>query len=251
MKKFALILFALAALVSSCDPQEPGPEIVNLEVRLQPVFGSDSNPLVFENASYPMGSDTVKFTRADFILSEFALLDEQGNRVDIRNEYALVNLPAMDSWTLPTSITPGTYSGFAFSIGLDSAINHGDPTIWSSKHPLNPAVNNLHWGWTGGYIFAAMEGYYQEGGVQKPWLYHIALMENKMDVVVTAPLDLTDFKTLTLNLDLEAFFKAVHDLSPVEDGDFSHSTFDNGLAQKLSENLSQSFRFASLENQTP
>jgi hypothetical protein len=107
-------------------------------------------------------------------------------------------------------------------------------------------VNNLHWGWTGGYIFAAMEGYYQEGGAEKPWLYHIALMENKMDVVVMAPLDLTDHKTLTLNMDLEKFFKAVHDLSPVEDGDFSHSTFDNGLAHKLSENLAQSFSFESL-----
>ncbi len=251
MKKFTLGLFAFTALLSGCEPKEPLPEIVNLEVQILPVFSSDSNPVVFESQGFPMGTDTVKFTRADFILSEFALIDEQGNRTEIRNEYAFVSLPETNSWTLPTSITPGMYSGFAFSIGLDSAINHGDPTIWSSIHPLNPAVNNLHWGWTGGYIFAAMEGYYREGGVEKPWLYHIALLENKMDVVVMAPLDLTDFKTLSLHLDLEDFFKVVYSLSPQVDGDFSHSTFDNGLAQKLSQNLRQSFRFASLENQTP
>ena len=250
MKKFAVSLLAVSLLFASCDP-DPKPEIVNLEVVIQPVFGSANSPVVYNSQQFPMGIDTVKFTRNDFIVSEFALLDEQGARVDIRNEYAFLSLPDRNSFTLPTSITPGQYSGFAFTIGLDSTINQGDPSLWGGTHPLNPAVNNLHWGWTGGYIFAAMEGYYQKDGAEHPWLYHIALNENRMDVVVETPLDLTDFKTLTLNLDLEGFFKAVHSLSPNEDGDFSHSTFDNGLAHKLSENLSQSFRFASLENQTP
>ena len=27
--------------------------------------------------------------------------------------------------------------------------------------PLHPLVNNLHWGWTGGYIFVALEGHWQ------------------------------------------------------------------------------------------
>ena len=250
MKKFAFALLAAGTLLTACDPEKK-PEIVNLEVVVQPVFGSGNAPVTYNDASYPMGTDTVKFTRNDFILSEFALLDAQGVRQDIRNEYAYLSLPNRNSFTLPTSITPGQYSGFAFTIGLDSTINHGDPSLWGGTHPLNPAVSNLHWGWTGGYIFAAMEGYYQKDGDQTPWLYHIALMENRMEVVVETPLDLTDFKTLTLNLDLEGFFKAVHGLSPNEDGDFSHSTFDNGLAHKLSQNLSKSFRFASLEDQTP
>ena len=250
MKKFALPLLVAGILLTSCDPEKK-PEIVNLEVVVQPVFGAGNAPVSYNDASYAMGTDTVRFTRNDFVLSEFALLDEQGARVDIRNEYAYLSLPNRNSFTLPTTIAAGQYAGFAFAIGLDSTTNHGDPSIWGGSHPLNPAVNNLHWGWTGGYIFAAMEGYYQKDGAQTPWLYHIALLENRMEVVVETPLDLTDFKTLTLQLDLEKFFKAVHALSPNEDGDFSHSTFDNGLAHKLSENLSQSFQFASLENQTP
>jgi len=250
MKKFALPLLAAGILLTSCDPEKK-PEIVNLEVVVQPVFGSANAPVSYNDATYTMGTDLVKFTRNDLMLSEFALLDEQGARVEIRNEYAFLSLPNRNSFTLPTSITPGQYSGFAFTIGLDSTTNHGDPSLWGPSHPLNPSVNNLHWGWTGGYIFAAMEGYYQKNGVQTPYLYHIALLENRMEVVVDAPLDLTDFKTLTLNMDLEGFFQAIHKLSPNEDGDFSHSTFDNGLAHKLSENLSQSFRFSSLENQAP
>jgi hypothetical protein len=244
MKKFVFTLAAALLVLTACDPDKK-PEIVRLDVRIHPTFGSNAD-VVFNSQQLVMGLDTVKFTRADMIFSEFALITEQGARVDLRNEYAHISLPDKSTLSIPAVITPGQYAGFAFSIGLDSATNHGDPSIWSGTHPLNPNVNNLHWGWTGGYIFAAMEGYYQEGGAEQPWLYHIALMENKMDVVVMAPLDLTDHKTLTLNMDLEKFFKAVHDLSPVEDGDFSHSTFDNGLAHKLSENLAQSFSFESL-----
>ena len=250
MKKHTPFALALLTLLTGCDP-DPKPEIVNLEVAIQPVFGASNTPVAFESQPFAMGTDTVKFTRTDMILSDFALLDAQGQRVEIRNEYGFVSLPNKNTWTFPSVIAPGNYTGFAFSIGLDSTNNHGDPTVWSGTHALNPSVNNLHWGWTGGYIFAAMEGYYQKEGMEAPWLYHIALDENKMDIHIMTSLDLTYNMRLNLDLDLEGMFKALHDLSPVEDGDFTHSTFDNGLANKLAENLRNSFRFSSLEKQTP
>jgi hypothetical protein len=40
----------------------------------------------------------------------------------------------------------------------------------------------------------------------------------------------------------------VHEIRPEEDGSFSHSTFDGGLANKISQNARLSFEWVALEN---
>jgi hypothetical protein len=35
-----------------------------------------------------------------------------------------------------TSVPVGNYKGFKFTVGLDSATNHKDPTLYSASNPL-------------------------------------------------------------------------------------------------------------------
>ncbi|MBK9993126.1 MAG: T9SS type A sorting domain-containing protein [Saprospiraceae bacterium] len=37
--------------------------------------------------------------------------------------------------------------------------NHGDPNLYLATHPLGPKTPDMHWGWTAGYRFMAIEGY--------------------------------------------------------------------------------------------
>jgi hypothetical protein len=46
-----------------------------------------------------------------------------------------------------------------FSIGVDGAHNHLDPASYPSNHPLAPKNPTMHWGWTSGYRFIALEGF--------------------------------------------------------------------------------------------
>lgn len=51
-----------------------------------------------------------------------------------------------------------TIEGIKFSIGVGKPVNNQDPTQWPSTHPLSPQVPSMHWGWTSGYRFVALEG---------------------------------------------------------------------------------------------
>jgi hypothetical protein len=88
-------------------------------------------------------------------------------------------------------------------------------------------------------------------GVKTPWLYHIALNENQTAVNLSGDFDLSDFKTLEIKWNAEMLFHNLFSLRPGIDGDFTHSTNDNGLAKKLVQNLSTSFSSGSLKNRTP
>ena len=48
--------------------------------------------------------------------------------------------------------------GVNFHIGVDAGKNHADPASYNMSHPLAPKNPSMHWGWTSGYRFIAMEG---------------------------------------------------------------------------------------------
>ena len=45
-----------------------------------------------------------------------------------------------------------------FNIGVEYNLNHADPSLQDSSHPLAPQFPSMHWGWAAGYRFAALEG---------------------------------------------------------------------------------------------
>jgi len=82
-------------------------------------------------------------------------------------------------------------------------------------------------------------------------VYHVALDENKTLVSLQGSLELTDFKTLEIKWDSEKVFSATHTIRPALDGDFTHSSNDDGLAEKIAKNLSNSFRYGDLITRSP
>ncbi len=51
-----------------------------------------------------------------------------------------------------------TIESITLHIGVDEEHNHLNPASWPSTHPLAPQAPSMHWGWTAGYRFVAMEG---------------------------------------------------------------------------------------------
>jgi hypothetical protein len=250
MKKFKILFIILIGIFTSCDKNQ-GPETVDLELQFVPKFNNAIFSYETDSLIQSTTQDTLIFTRSDFLLSNFKLTADDGSVIKFENTYAFVKGASPDTIKLPLSIPSGNYVGISFDLGLDSAANHSDPSTWLPNHPLNPSLNNLHWGWTGGYVFAALEGYYQNMGVKTPWLYHIALNENQTAVNLSGAFDLSDFKTLEIKWNAEMLFHNLFSLRPGIDGDFTHSTNDNDLAKKLVQNLSTSFSSGSLKNRTP
>lgn len=249
MRNFVLFS-ALVAFASSCTPESTE---ASLELQVVPKWNGQDLSYSSMSLVQPETGDTFQWERSDMLLSEFALIQEDGSRFPLVDDagdpvYAFFTKDKPWVVTVPKNIPKANYTGIEFTVGLDSARNFGDPSQWRVGHPLNPTVNNLHWGWQGGYVFMAIEGFYQNQGAREPWLYHIANMENRMPVRVNGDLDLRGARRLVLNWNAEKLFYAINEVRPSEDGAFSHSTFDGGVAHRISENVTQSFSWVALEN---
>jgi hypothetical protein len=245
-----LLFSSLLALLTACQPEGPN---VSFEINVQPTWNGQNLGYRSMTMVQPETGDTFEWHRSDMILSNFALIQEDGSRLPLTDAagdpiYAFFTEGKPWTVTVPDNIPKALYTGIEFTVGVDSAQNFGDPSQWRVGHPLNPTVNNLHWGWQGGYIFMAIEGFYQTLGARDPFLYHIATMENLMPVRIDGNLDLRGSRRLALNWNVDRLFYGVHEVRPSEDGAFSHSTFDGGVAHRISENVRQSFSWVALEN---
>ena len=98
-----------------------------------------------------------KVTRLQYYIAEIVLIHDGGTQTPVTDKYLLVD--AKDS----TNELLGTFNisvleGIKFGIGVDAAKNHADPASYPNDHPLAPQSPSMHWGWSSGYRFVAMEG---------------------------------------------------------------------------------------------
>ncbi len=244
------LAFLGTLFLTSCD-RTTGDKKVTLALDIESVF--DGAAVSLDHSTHTTGfGESVKFTRHDYLLSNFVLTGGSPNEeFALRNVFGFVRGSNGVTRIFLDSIPVGNYTGLRFTVGLDSAANHSDPTSYGPTHPLNPAVNSLHWGWAGGYIFTALEGRYihHNSTDEGVFLYHMALDENAFTVEVPVVLDLSRRdKVVQLKYNLAEIFKNPTLFSIEERGDFSHSTADNGIVQLLIGNMSDVFTAQKVEN---
>ena len=118
-----------------------------------------------------------QFTTARFYASSPVLVNSSGNTSF--NKYIHV-LAGRDSTYVLGNIVPGVYTGFQFDLGIDSAANHNDPTLFADDHALSPLSQYFdHWSWNVGYVFLKIIGVTdtsasQNGALDFGWEMHIA-----------------------------------------------------------------------------
>jgi hypothetical protein len=141
----SLILFSSALSVAQTD--------FNL------VINHKLNAYDFEMNGYGMTTDSTIFSlsRLEYYLSEITITHDGGQETMISDLWVLVD-PIE-----PTLVDLGSQSiniveSISFSVGVDPAHNFLDPSTYASGHPLAHKVPSMHWGWTAGYRFVAIEG---------------------------------------------------------------------------------------------
>lgn len=128
---------------------------------------------------------------------------------DIPNHYILVNGNQNVKEDLGShSIT--SVEAVSFYIGVDTPINHADPSLQPMGHPLAPKSPSMHWGWTDGYRFVAIEG--KETGSTPPqkWEVHALGDKHYMKTTVAASSQMKDGKLIIpLHADYLAALKGI------------------------------------------
>ncbi|MFN0175472.1 MAG: MbnP family protein [Saprospiraceae bacterium] len=152
MKRFSALFLLLVAFVATAIAQNN-----------QVVFSFDhkvgSDPLVLNETVFSIWNNKkIKLTRAEFYISELEIhhpdsmimpLTDQYLLVDAKNPTAEFNLGI---WPIDAA------HGVTLHLGVPATVNHNDPAGYPDNHPLAPQNPTMHWGWSAGYRFMAIEG---------------------------------------------------------------------------------------------
>ncbi len=170
-------------------------------------------PLRLEQRQKMEGGGEMAVTRLDYLITEFALLTPDGRALRADGQAAFLSAgQGRTSFAVP-KVPPGKYAGVAFRIGVPAAQAAADPASWPAGHPLNPAVNGLHWGWQGGYVHLALEGRMDGASFS----YHLARAENLMTVRVEEPFAIAGDLTMTLRFEISRVLQGVKPLGDAEE----------------------------------
>jgi cytochrome c peroxidase len=185
----------------------------------------------------------MSITRLAYLVTDFALLEKSGRALRCDGQAAYINPTAgRTTFTLP-SVPRGEYAGVAFRIGVPPEANHLEPSAFAAGHALNPAVNGLHWGWQGGFVFLALEGRYTKPGEARGgYSFHIARDENLMTVRLDGDWKCDGDTELAVRFDVARAFDGVA-ISPDNGGDSTHSAPGDAIAKRLRQNIERAFAF--------
>jgi hypothetical protein len=232
----ALVIFSFSA----CKPDDPEPEqkkddTVALSLSFKPVF--KGNALSWTNPYITGAGDTVMFDKVKFILSDFTLEKQNGELVTLKDQYAYISLKEGRDSVILTSVPKGDYKSVRFQVGLDSAINHGNQAQWGLNHPLNPSLSDMHWSWSGGYIFNIIEGYFKKNGSDAAFTFHIATLKNARSYTYVYDYTLSRNAAFVFDVNMDKYFSNVINFSLKTDGAFSHSGNNDAVMAKFMQNV--------------
>lgn len=235
-----LYFFALALLTSVGLNAQGSRQLV---LSFDYLFAAN-DPVTFGTSEH-LNADgaTLKFDYAGYYLSNIQLQTSSGS-VSIDTVLRITaNTPNIALGQIPV----GNYQSITYTIGVDSATNHADPTVYSTGHPLALQVPSMHWSWNSGYIFARIEGTIdtsadQTAGFTVPFEYHLGGDNYKANVTANLSENVTD-STESLNVSISLLLAMVVDSFDIRNAnDLVTHTMDNvPLARELVANLQASW----------
>jgi len=128
-----------------------------LKLELNHVFGQ--TPFIYET-NYTDREDSVisYISRLQYYLSGFELSLENGELYELRDIYVLASANISEYVLDSNYISTSNIDSLKFDLGVDALANHEDPTQYDDSHPLALQEPSMHWGWSAGYRFIALEG---------------------------------------------------------------------------------------------
>jgi hypothetical protein len=241
----AVAMLTTATLFTGCkdDTEEPTPANTEQKLSMHVHTNVGSSTAVY-GTQYQDASGR-KFNLSDlrYYLSNIVLIKSDGSEYPLTGKVILVN-PANQDYEL-TNVPVGSYKGFKFMVGLDSATNHSDPTTYAASNPLAIQTPGIHWSWNSGYIFMMIEGKVDTtlantGTPNFDMFYHIGLDSYKRTIDFS-----TEAFTVTSGSDQEIGiqFNLLNALNNVDmrTENATHTMDNMMLATKIANNWASAF----------
>lgn len=245
MKKLKVVsIFAAIALgLASCKKDETSTKTEQiLNFHIHSMAGSAEINAV-DTFTTSIGRN-MTFSDFRFYISNIVLIKEDGTEYPISNKVLLAGIEKEEHSL--GEVPVGKYKGFKFMLGLDSATNHSDPSVYPSANPLAMQTPTMHWDWNSGYLFFKVDGRVDTSAVGNlspncDFFYHIGKDMLARQITFTeSPFEVSGDgeKYIHMNLD---FFKVIQNVD-VRTEIFTHSMGSNlPLAIKMADNYQLAF----------
>ncbi|MDX2190454.1 MAG: MbnP family protein [Bacteroidota bacterium] len=252
--KIILLAVFLGVLISSCNKKHDDPQPVQIPVetakpqnvtfKFKPVKGDSS--INFYSTFRTGAGVRFNLSMYRYYLSNIKLVKNDGSEYSIADKYLLVT-PNIEEYSLG-EVPAGDYKGIKFSVGIDSATNHKDPTFYPNTSPLSIQSPAIHWSWNSGYIFMMIEGTCDTtstgndvltyGRFSKDMFFHIGLDKHYRQVSLNKSFNISSSpQTITIMADIDKFWTNV-DLKTENQ---THSFSNTELAKKVADNFPNMF----------
>jgi len=177
-----------------------------------------SSPFTFNSEAENDMGDKVKLQRLEYYISGISITHDGGKVTNASDVYILVKPNKTDTIELGNFDIKNVES-INFSVGVDPGVNNGDPTAWASSHPLAPKSPSMHWGWSAGYRFVALEG---KSGTNFAQDFQIHALGNKNYFKQSIPTTATDINGALVVALIADYTKAVSQIG-MRNGLIEHS----------------------------
>jgi len=125
-------------------------------VTLNIVHKLGANNFAFNTTAQNDLAQDFRITRIDYYISKIEIIHDGGVSTPVPNRYILAKGSSNVSEVLG-SFDVTNVEGIKFYIGVDTPINNSDPNL-QVVGALAPQSPSMHWGWSAGYRFVALEG---------------------------------------------------------------------------------------------
>ena len=212
MKKTITISLMLLLAVSAFAQKE-------VKLTINHMLGD--NPFAKNTEASNNLGHSFKLQRLEYYISEISVEHDGGIITPITDLYILAKANQVDTISLGL-LDVTTIESISFHIGVDPGVNNGDPSLWSPMHPLSPKSPSMHWGWSSGYRFVALEG---KSGTNFSQDFQIHALGNRNYFEQNIPIEGTDVNgtlVLTLNADYTQALLGME----ISSGLIEHSEYD-------------------------
>lgn len=166
----------------------------------------------FNQASTNNMGNNFSITRVDYYLSKFTIIHDGGMETEAPDGTYILAKGSSNVSAFLGNFNVNNVEGIKLHVGVDYPVNNEDPTQWQSPHPLAPQSPSMHWGWSAGYRFVALEGKagpsltttFQMHGLGNPNYFEqtifVNAVENDGDLYINLNADYTEaVKNINLN----------------------------------------------------
>jgi len=148
MKNILSVAFALIFSLSAYSQSD-------VYLKINHLLGA--SPFAFNTTVSNNLFHNFEINRMEYYISSISISHDGGTVTNISNTWILANA-STPIYQLLGNYNITSIESVSFSIGVETPTNHNDPSLLAASSPLSPKSPSMHWGWSPGYRFVAMEG---------------------------------------------------------------------------------------------